>query len=147
MSQKIFSFLFIIFVFFAGFLFFNNKENSSIQHAKIAGITLNVEVASTPEAQAQGLSGRTGLAENKGMLFVFAEPGQYAFWMKDMNFPIDMIWINENFKVIYIQKNAEPASYPETFGPAVNAKYVLEVVAGFADKNNLKEGDSALFGD
>jgi len=60
-----------------------------------------------------------------------------------MNFPIDMIWIGEDMKVIYIKKNAEPESYPETFGPDANAKYVLEILAGFSDQNNLQVGDSA----
>ena len=68
--------------------------------------------------------------------------------MKDMNFSIDMIWISENMKVVYIKKNARPESYPESYGPEGNdkpAKYILEINSGFSEKNNLKIGDSVLF--
>ena len=79
------------------------------------------------------------------MLFVFDKPGQYPFWMKDMNFAIDIIWIGEDLRVVYIKKDARPELYPETYTPTENAKYVLEVPAGFSEKNNLKVGDSASF--
>jgi hypothetical protein len=62
-----------------------------------------------------------------------------------MNFPIDMIWIDENLKVVYIQKSAEPSSYPNSFTPNTNARYVLEVVSGFSENNNLKIGDTIQF--
>jgi len=58
-------------------------------------------------------------------------------------FPIDIIWINEYGNVVYIKKDAKPELYPETYGPGPNdgeAKFVLEVVSGFSDKNNLKVG-------
>jgi uncharacterized membrane protein (UPF0127 family) len=105
---------------------------------------MKVELALTKEEQAQGLSGRNELRETEGMLFIFPQSGKYNFWMKDMNFPIDMIWVGEDMKVIYIKKDARPESYPEMYGPAKgeqDAKYVLEVVSGFSEKNNLKEGD------
>ncbi|MFA5932014.1 MAG: DUF192 domain-containing protein [Candidatus Paceibacterota bacterium] len=116
-----------------------------LKYVKIAGQNIKVDLALTSEIQEKGLSGRTELKENEGMLFVFPQPGQYAFWMKDMNFPLDIIWIGEDLKVVYIQKNALPESYPESFSPGKNAKYVLEVSTNFADKNNLKEGDSVEF--
>ncbi|MEI7709146.1 MAG: DUF192 domain-containing protein [bacterium] len=116
-----------------------------IKYVNIAGQNIKVDLALTPAEQEQGLSGRKGLKENEGMLFVFQKVGNYPFWMKDMNFAIDMIWISEDMKVVYIKKDATPASYPTTFGPNQDAKYVLEVVAGFADKNNLKVGDRVLF--
>ena len=67
--------------------------------------------------QEQGLSGKSQLAQDQGMLFVFAQPGKYYFWMKGMNFSIDIIWIGEDMKVIYIKKDARPELYPETYGP------------------------------
>lgn len=111
----------------------------------IAGQTLRAELALTPESQAQGLSDRNSLAEDAGMLFVFDRPGKYPFWMKDMNFAIDIIWIGEDLRIVYIKKDARPESYPEAFGPGKDAKYVLEVVSGFSEKNNLKEGDKVEF--
>ena len=79
------------------------------------------------------------------MLFEFAEPDFYGFWMKDMNYPIDIIWLSDDFRVVFIKENASPASYPETFMPSAPARYVLETAAGFSEKNNLKIGDKASF--
>lgn len=104
-----------------------------------------VDLATTPEQRSQGLSGRHSLREDEGLLFVFDKPGQYGFWMKEMNFPIDIIWLDESKRIIYIKKDARPELYPEVYGPTTDAKYVLEVVAGFSDKHNVKEGDRAEF--
>jgi hypothetical protein len=158
---------FLVTVFFIVFVFFLvTKQNNStsilisdvqvspqvksldinkIQHVKIAGVTLKVDLALTSEAQEQGLSGRSGLKEDQGMLFVFDHMDKYPFWMKDMNFPIDIIWIGEDLRVVYIKKSALPESYPETFTPNQNAKYVLEVMSSFSEKNNLKVGDKVEF--
>ena len=119
-----------------------------IKSVNIAGQSVKVDLALTQAEQEQGLSGRKNLLPNTGMLFVFDVPGKYLFWMKDMNFAIDMIWLTKDMKVDYIAKNAAPASYPATFGPGTQdglASYVLEVPAGFSDKNNLKIGDSVNF--
>src|SRR3989344_3587537 len=87
-------------------------------YVKIAGEKIHVMLALTPIEQQQGLSGRDGLKDDEGMLFVFANSGEHLFWMKDMKFPIDIIWLNDNREVIYIKKNARPELYPETYGPA-----------------------------
>ena len=126
----------------------SNISIENVKYVEIGGQKINVDLALTEGEQAQGLSGRQSLSSLEGMLFVFNKPDKYLFWMKDMNFPIDMIWINQNMKVIFIKENALPVSYPETYGPSTtdgDAKYVLEVVAGFSEKNNLKTGDSVLF--
>ncbi len=150
------NFAVIIIFFLAGFFLISqpvkNLMPENIRYAKIAGQNIKVALALTPAEQAQGLSGRNKLKENEGMLFVFNHPDKYYFWMKDMNFPIDIIWLApsgekdaRNMEVIYIKKDAQPELYPETYGPEENAKYVLEVVSGFSDKNNLKAGDNVLF--
>jgi hypothetical protein len=167
--KKIFSFIIVIIFFLVGFFLINSSSHPTpspipdarggigvrsedIKYVKIAGQNIKVELALTPAQQEQGLSSRQGLAEglaeNTGMLFVFTNPGKYPFWMKDMNFPIDIIWLDENGNIVYIKKDARPELYPETYGPGPSdseAKYVLEVISGFSDKNNLKVGDSALF--
>ncbi len=150
MKKNIFwSSLLVLALFLVGFFLINHFPKKlapeDIKQVEIGGQVLNIDLALTSEIQERGLSGRTELKENEGMLFVFPQPGQYAFWMKDMNFPLDIIWIGEDLKVVYIQKNALPESYPESFSPGKNAKYVLEVSTNFADKNNLKEGDSVSF--
>ena len=77
----------------------------SVQNAqkilKINQINLNIEISDTKAKREQGLSGKEGLAENEGMLFVFEKEGYYGFWMKDMNFPIDIAWLDKNKKIIY----------------------------------------------
>ena len=79
------------------------------------------------------------------MLFIFNSADNYGFWMKDMIFPIDIIWIGENKKIVYIEKNVLPESYPKNFSPNVKAMYVLEVLSGFSEKHNIKIGDEVFF--
>jgi len=163
-KKKIFfSFTLIVILFLAGFFLIKNNKNLSptplldkergegvrsqkIKFVQIGGQTVKVDLALTEAEQTQGLSGRLKLDPNAGMLFVFDHPDKYQFWMPDMNFSIDMIWLTSDMKVDYIAKDATPESYPATFGPGANdgvAKYVLEVPTGFAEKNHLQIGDSA----
>ena len=123
----------------------NIFDKNKIQYVKIAGKIIKVDLALTPEAQAQGLSGRKNMKENEGMLFVFDYRDKYAFWMKDMNFPLDIIWLSDNLEIVYIKKDASPKSYPESFSPTKDSKYVLEVNSGFSEKNNLKEREKVEF--
>ena len=139
----------LIIILFLGYHFWTVVNFDNIKYVKIAGQNIKVDLALTQSEQTQGLSGRLNLNENEGMLFVFTNLGKYPFWMKDMNFPIDIIWLGENMRVVYIKKNASPELYPEPYGPGENdgdAKYVLELVSGFSDKNSLKVGDSVSFG-
>lgn len=141
------SFIFIIFIIALSFILTNGKSTlaNKAGHIKIGGQVLKVDLALTEGEQELGLSGRNALQEDEAMLFVFDHSARYPFWMKDMNFPIDIIWISDNREIIYIKKDARPESYPETFVSSKNAKYVLEVPVFFSDKNNLKEGDRVLF--
>lgn len=110
------------------------------------------EVADTPASRALGLSGRAGLANDEGMLFVFDYPGKYGFWMKDMLFSIDMVWIAEDGTVVHIERDATPESYfnhtpPQTFVNTPDAKYVLELAAGQADMFGLYLGTKVKIGE
>lgn len=106
-----------------------------------------VEVANTSRKMKRGLSGRSELAENQGMLFVFNQSGLHSFWMKDMLFPIDIIWIDENKEVVFMKRNAQPCAeeYCSNILPNEKAKYVLEIKTGVADEINLKIGDKLDF--
>lgn len=153
MNAKKSSLLVVILFFIFAFLFFLNKganfpkkfKENTIHSVKIANSLVKVDLAKSEETRKAGLSGRTSLQSDQGMLFVFDEVGKYAFWMKEMNFPIDIIWIDQNLEVNYIKKNALPSSYPETFSPNLDSLYVLEVNAGFSERNNLKRGDKVEF--
>jgi hypothetical protein len=105
-----------------------------------------IELAATPESRARGLMFREHLGDDKGMLFVFDEPGVYNFWMKNTLIPLDIIWIDENRTVINISKNTPPceADPCPSYGPVQKAKYVLEVNAGKADEIGLKIGDEFI---
>ncbi|MEK7614255.1 MAG: DUF192 domain-containing protein [Patescibacteria group bacterium] len=110
----------------------------------VSGITIYAEIADTPKEREAGLSGHLALAENEGLVFVFETPTKPKFWMKDMSFPIDIIWINQSGKVIFITERAEPESYPLTFSPPDPVKYVLEVPAGFVEKKDVEIGDTMV---
>lgn len=101
-------------------------------------------ISDTKEARDRGLSGLKSLDSTKGMLFVFDKPDFYSFWMKDMNFPIDIVWMDHEFTILEIQKNISPNTYPKVFRSPQKALYVLEVNAGFADKLKMKVGDSFI---
>ncbi len=106
---------------------------------------IKIEIADSDAEHERGLSGRESLALNAGLLFVFETPSTYGFWMKNMNFPIDMIWIDSDYKIITIKENVEPDSYPNIFKPRAPAKYVLEVNSGFVKQYGLKEGAEMAF--
>lgn len=106
------------------------------------GHTISVSVADTDEERVQGLSGRSGLAPDEGMLFVFNTDGKYAFWMKDMRFPIDILWLSADGRIRYIAPNVSPDTYPQTFVSTALARYVLELPAGYAEENGVSVGDT-----
>ena len=111
----------------------------------IDNIPLTVTVADTVAERTQGLSGRPRLADNEGMFFVFEEADRYGFWMKDMNFPIDIIWLSDEGFVVDIDEAASPESYPTVFKPDVPARFVLEVHAGFAREHGIRQGSKISF--
>ena len=145
MKNYSFGFIALLVLLFLGYHFWTAVTIDNISYVQMGGQNVRVDLALTEAEHTKGLSGKNELMENEGMLFVFDKPGKYSFWMKDMSFPIDIVWFGEDMKVVYIKKNAGPKLYPETYGPDTDAKYVLEVMAGFSDKNNLKVGDSLKF--
>ena len=111
----------------------------------IGNISLQASVADTPETRQQGLSGTPFLPEGIVKLFVFDSNGMWGFWMKDMNYPIDIIWLNENREVIYIAPAVSPDTYPASFTPPTPARYVIETTSGFAASYEIKTGTVVSF--
>ncbi|HTK33507.1 MAG TPA: DUF192 domain-containing protein [Candidatus Paceibacterota bacterium] len=107
--------------------------------------SVKVLVANTDASREQGLSGQTSLPNGAGMLFVFDTPGKYGFWMKDMNFPLDLIWIDANNKIVGVTKNALPSSYPFVFMPPKDIVYVLEMNTGSVAQFGLTTGTAVKF--
>ncbi len=91
-----------------------------------------IEVASTPEAHERGLSERESIPDNYGMLFIFRDEEPYAFWMKDMLAPIDIIWLENDGSIAGILDSVATSTYPDVFYPPHPIKYVLEIRAGLA---------------
>jgi len=104
----------------------------------------NVELAKTTSEITRGLMFRESLNADSGMLFVFEREGAYPFWMKNTLIPLDIIWISAAKKVVYMSENTEPCK-DEYFCPSIepgkNAKYVLELNGGVAERIGLKTGD------
>jgi len=117
------------------------STETGLRVIQLAGQELRVSVVATPEDRAKGLGGRTGLASDEGMLFAFESDAKYRFWMKDMLFTIDIVWISDTGEVVDIRKNVSPATYPEVFTPIAPARYVLELPAGFAEAYSVRTGD------
>jgi uncharacterized membrane protein (UPF0127 family) len=122
-------------------------EGRSFRRVEIGSAILNVEVADTPEARQQGLSDHKPLTDKEGMLFIFPAPARQTFWMIDMNFPLDMIWIGTDKKVVGITANV-PLPLPDTlpqdlplYQSPEEAQYVLEVNTGWAEGQGVKVGD------
>lgn len=107
----------------------------------INGVAIESEVVDTPAAREQGLSGRGELEKNHGMLFLFDHPDRYSFWMKDMRFSLDLIWIGSDGRIVDITPDVAPASYPSTFTSRKPVVAVLEVPAGTAKREFFSIGD------
>jgi uncharacterized protein len=129
----------------------NNKNNSGSYYQQVNvtvnGVGLVADIAETGEQRSKGLAIKDSLNETEGMLFVFSEPRQYAFWMKDMKFPIDIIWLDSNKTVVHVEHSLDPCGPVscQTYMPGADSLYVLETVAGFADKYGIVEGMKVKF--
>ncbi|HEV2403036.1 MAG TPA: DUF192 domain-containing protein [Candidatus Saccharimonadales bacterium] len=101
--------------------------------------------ATTATEQAQGLGGRHAMPLYSGMLFIFPTASEQCFWMKDMHFPLDMIWLNSAKQVVYMQAAISPNTYPETFCPESPARYVIELNTGQAHAAHIIVGRTLKF--
>jgi len=114
---------------------------------ELGGVSILIEIVDDHLSRVRGLSGRENLPENNGMLFVFDSRAYHSIWMKDMKFPIDIIWIGDS-KVVDLaegtpvpEKNTADSVLP-LYRPGAPAEFVLEVNAGFVKKHNIQIGDS-----
>lgn len=115
-------------------------QHDYTQSASLGDTELKIAIADTETKLAQGLSRRSELANDQAMLFVHNQIGESCMWMKDMNFSLDVLWLNDDYKVIDYEENLSPSSYPQSFCSNVPARYFLEVKAGFISSNSIKNG-------
>ncbi len=124
---------------------FNKEGEVTFRNANDEFITrVDVEIAEDNAARSQGLMFRIDLKENQGMLFTFPFENYQSFWMKNTAISLDMIFVNRAFEIVKIHKNTTPYA-EESYPSEKPAKYVVEVVAGFTDKHNIKEGDNIVW--
>lgn len=121
------------------------KSTLSQGYIDTPGGKIRVLIAKNPTTRQEGLSGYKSLDADQGMLFIFPTPVDVGFWMKDMNFPIDIVWMNKDRKIIGITKNVSPETYPKTFPSPNKVQFVLELNAGGAEKFGLVKGGYLSF--
>lgn len=119
-----------------------DRNRNRIQAVRIGDASFNVEIADNAILQARGLSGRESLPEKTGMLFVFSSPAKRGFWMPDMHFSLDMVWISGD-RIVDVTENVPPSGFgePDIYYPPVDVDKVLEIPAGSVKKYALKIGD------
>ena len=126
------------------FFILNTNEKSIPFEVKtvsenIGGKNFLLEIASSEADRELGLGKRVSLTADHGMIFVFDKSNMYGFWMKDTNFPLDIIWLNESCVVVG-KANMLPESFPKVFYPDFVAKYAIELPLNSA--SNIKEGNA-----
>lgn len=132
----------LIIVIWSFYTFLNKPAPAKYQTAitthtlRVGNYVLPIEIADTEAAREQGFSGRERPESGHGLLFIFETPGMYGFWMKEMRFAIDIVWIGDNWEVVGVARDVLPESFPNTFSPPTPVRYVLELPAG----------DTAAFG-
>jgi uncharacterized membrane protein (UPF0127 family) len=114
----------------------------------VNGQVLIADISATPEQRTRGLSVKDSLAQDEAMLFVFDDEARHRFWMKDMKFPIDIIWIRSDKTVVDVEHDLQPCNLGvlcTTYEPDDDSLYVLETVSGFAQKHGIVEGSPVEF--
>jgi uncharacterized membrane protein (UPF0127 family) len=113
------------------------------------GVTIVAELADTTEKRAKGLMFRDSLPKDRGMLFTFAEPGHWTFWMKNTRIALDIIWLDRNKQIVHVERNVPECRRTDDgcpqYQPNDEAMYALEIAGGMADQLKLKRGVKLRF--
>ena len=121
------------------------NQTINTHHVKIGDQLIKVDIAEKTIDQERGLSGRKDLCENCGMLFVFTHKRPHTFWMKDMHFDIDVLWISDNI-IVGMQENvSHERQSQETFSSQQSVDKVLELPVGFIEKHRIATGQKVEF--
>lgn len=111
---------------------------------RVGHTPVTVTVARTLAEQERGLSGTATLPASAGKLFIFDNPGPQGIWMKDMNYPIDILWFGPTGRLVHLEEGVATDTYPTVFSAPVPAQFVLEVNAGFTQQHRLQLGDQLM---
>jgi uncharacterized membrane protein (UPF0127 family) len=121
-----------------GIIFLGLKQDKLV--ISIDGKEISTIVVSDDATREQGLGGMESLPENTVMLFIFDSPDKYGIWMKDMRFSIDIVWLDEAGKIVWLENNVSPDTYPKVFFPPEKSLYTIEAKPGFIEQNQLVVG-------
>lgn len=149
-SRQLFLILFSIILFSMVYNEFNwiqaqQGEQNQTAIVSVGGVNILASLSTTPDSQSKGLAIKDSLNENEGMLFIFESPQKLSFWMKDMKFPIDIIWLDSAGKIVHIEKNLPPCVFLlpcPSYKSNDDSLYVLEVVSNFTNKFDINIGDT-----
>jgi uncharacterized membrane protein (UPF0127 family) len=114
---------------------------SSVSLSDTPAPAMRFEFATTEAAREQGLGDRASVPDDYAMVFAFPKPDQYGFWMKDMEVPLDIVWLSDTGVVLGIEARVPASSYPNVFYPPQPVQYVLEAKAGFMAEHGVGVGD------
>lgn len=118
-----------------------DQDQASLQ---LHGQRYRISVMRTDAELQKGLSGTDSLPDGQAMVFVFPHDDKWGIWMKDMKYPIDIVWLDSDRTVVHMVKNAQPSSYPDTtFKPDVDSRYVIELPSGTIERTGIAKGDPA----
>lgn len=106
----------------------------------IGKTVFTAKIAKSGEERAAGLSGTKHLPPRQAILFVFPHADFWGIWMHDMHYPIDVVWLDDQYKVVHIEHSMQPSSYPKVYRPTKKAKYVVEFAASTAKMTYLTIG-------
>lgn len=123
-------------------LFSDNRYKHA--YARVGRLGIDLEIADDSYKRAKGLMYRKKMQKNKGMLFMFSSERRYSFWMLNMRFSIDLIWLDRSMHVVDITKEAMPAHSifgSRSYSPSTPAMYVIEARSGFAASSRIKPGN------
>jgi len=131
-------------------LVFSNLVFPSHKYTQVflpGGEVIHAELAVTDQERQMGLMFREGINPDQGMLFVFEKEGIHSFWMKNMKFSIDIIWLDKDKRIVHIEKNVPPCESGDcpSYEPPVHAKYVLEIKQGYSEEYELELYDRIEF--
>ena len=117
------------------------------QVALPSGRLLQVEIADTPETRARGYMFREALSDREGMVFLMEQIDFHSFWMKNCRIALDIIWLDEKWRIVHVAKNLPPCLQDPcpSYQPMQMALYALEVQAGLAERERLRLGDSLIY--